>query len=760
MSVVLLIVGVLISTFTAGYIVYTKRTTTDATANSMSQVVNALGNFLIQQGRYPCPARADVGRDSPEYGIEGDCADTSVAVGSCANGICIEESTRAMGSSTPIDILLPGSGMSAFYTANNWTCGTPSCNYAEYLMYLYTNKPSIYCPSATPPTSLMISGHDLCTVPGMVNYFNSFYPNWLSASTGTATGGGSHARVRRGSVPFRTLNIPEKAMSDGYRMHLDYAVTELLAVVTSYNKDNGGISVIDNNDKSLVTPPASAHFVVISHGEDRKGGYTQHGQQYGSCPTGQRDGENCNTLTDDRAIYRAAPVAKVGAPGYYDDLVQYYTAVETPLWKVADSAGFNIHDLVNAGLPGGGKIGISSSTPSVPIDVAGNIAASGQLMVSEICDASSNCFTPEKIAGDQPEMDCTDPGNPDYDATKPYLIGISGGKAVCGDVVDFKCPAGQLMKGINPSGGLICTSTVACPVTPVTACSTTLSLPASFQGQLASLSFGSTGLVTRNYTCNASGVWQLTSSTGSCTCTPVDTGMVPYTCTALKATGVSTWTGMGTRRIVRTCPSGVVTTTDNIDSCSCSPATKTLPGFSCPSGFVGSITKKQDWTCSSSTAGSWGIPYTISNSCTCVPGNLTDNPTCPTAHTGIWTRHNSFLCPAGTWTGWIDDINTCTCTGASEDRTVACGSGYVGTKTQTRTYDCPANVWGAWLDNDVSACLAVTYAWSARSMPTSSSIKGPGAQVGSTCSILGNESPCWGYNAGSGYDNYPACTCE
>ncbi len=773
MSMVLLVVGVLISTFTMGYTIHIKRVTTDATASNMAQVTNALGNFLIQQGRYPCPARADVDRSSPDYGIEGDCTDTSVAVGDCAAGICIEQSARAMGSSAIIAILKPGIGMTPAYTATNWVCGTVPCNYAEYLMHLYTNKPSVYCPLPTSVVEYSNGGipYDVCTVPGMVGYFNSFYPDWLDEDMGTAAGGGSQARVRRGSVPFRTLNIPEKSMVDGYRMRLDYAVTEALAVAESYKKDNGGISIVDHNDKSLVTPDASAHFAIISHGEDRKGGYNQQGVQYGACPTGQMDGANCDTATDDLAIYRAAPIAKTTSPAYYDDLVQYYTAVETPLWKVADSDGFNIHDLVNAGLPGGGKVGIGSDTPTAAVEVGGGgRIISEKLMVSEICNDSSKCYAAAAIAGNEAAMDCTDTNHPDYDAAKPYMVGIADGKAVCAATVDFKCPAGSLMKGVNADGTLVCMTTVTCPATPVTLCAPNdATLTGSLVGQTRTVSAGTTGTRTLTSTCTATGTWSNTTVySGPCSCTATVSN-TPKTCVSIKGTGAGTWIKNGIKTVTTACPSGAVTTTYNTAACECSGSgmSSSPSTFSCGAGFTsGHIKKKQTWTCSSTTAGAWSAPFVSSNTCTCTPQTLTQSLTCPTAYTGIWTQRKTLSCPggsstAGTWSGWVDDVKTCACTGSSETQTVPCGSGLLGNKTRTRTYDCPADVWGAWMDTDVSQCLAVTYKWAAKSAASPSGIKGPGAQLNTACTVLSSEQPpCWGYNAGVGYDNYPACACE
>ena len=110
MAIVMAVIGVLIASFANAYNIYLKNTVQRVTVDNTNQIVNAIGHYLVQNGRYPCPSRLDAGRDDPDYGMEGDCTDTTVAVGQCANGICVEEGDRTVNinpnpGGTTIDLL-------------------------------------------------------------------------------------------------------------------------------------------------------------------------------------------------------------------------------------------------------------------------------------------------------------------------------------------------------------------------------------------------------------------------------------------------------------------------------------------------------------------------------------------------------------------------------------------------------------------------------------------------------------------------------
>jgi prepilin-type N-terminal cleavage/methylation domain-containing protein len=127
--------------------------------------------------------------------------------------------------------------------------------------------------------------------------------------------------VRIGMVPTRTLNLPDDFGYDAWGNRIVYAVTEVLAQnATNYSRIGGVIRVIDAG-----TPPntitASAHYVVISHGTDKVGGFNTRGVQGIACPiaaTASLDQENCN---NNDTFRNTVLVSDSGGAANFDDLV-------------------------------------------------------------------------------------------------------------------------------------------------------------------------------------------------------------------------------------------------------------------------------------------------------------------------------------------------------------------------------------------------------------------------------------------------------
>ena len=757
LAVVILITGVMVSSFLAGYKVYLRKETINTTASNTSLVTRAVGNFLIQQGRYPCPARFDIDRTHPDYGMEGDCADTSLAVGTCGNGICIENGARLIGGTPATTIMGPGANMAASHPEmllDSWLCGPTPCNYPEYLNFMYTNVPSMMCPN--PGDTFYAT----CTFPGMCAYghnhnicdshemfiyqIHSGFPG-VFAEVNVPAFAGTAPRVRRGTIPFRTLNLPEDFSEDGYEMKIDYVVTEALAATGTYDKDSGGIDVVDVHDNSLVSPVGSSHFVMVSHGMDKAGAYTRHGKMGIPCSVGKRDTENCNTSSVS-AVYRAATKSFVKGAAHFDDSVEYYTAVDTPLWKVATDSS-NIRDLIQAGVPGGGMVGFGAVVQTQTVEVAGDIRSRESLLLTELCDKDGvSCFPTDKITGDRLEMKCP---------AGEYMSGIANGQVICTASPEFRCPPGAMLVGLNAvNGSLNCTVPVPCPAKAITVCTPDdRMLLAGVQDQSQTFTAGDSRVVI--YKCNA-GAWGLISATGRCTCIPVDDTTTPL-CTSILDGG---WLGNAVVHTVVTCSPHDSNTTTDTSACVCTPISQTSIA-SCPSGWTGNKTVQRDWTCSSPTEGLWGSWYTAVNSCVCASFTETRNLTCPTAHTGIWTQSRSFTCPAS-WSAWTDVIKTCACTGLPDQtRTVNCDSGFVGNKTQKREYSCGIG-WSVWTDfpDPPTTCSPITFTWRAQSTPVLSGSQGAGLLIGSGCPSQYETGPCWGYAAGGMFNNYPTCSCE
>jgi type II secretory pathway pseudopilin PulG len=561
-------------------------------------------------------------------------------------------------------------------------------------------------------------------------------------------------RVRRGMVPFRTLGIAEEYAEDGYKTRFDYAVTEALAVPSTYNQKNGGIDLQDGAGTSLVKPPSgtggSVHYVLIGKGPDRLGGYTRYGQQTSACPTGTLDNDNCNTglvSSANLAIYKAAAYSTANGATHFDDYVKYSSSVETPLWKVADAGGFHINDLINAG-PGGGKIAIGKNPDALTpaLEVAGKVHASLDSHANELCPSGSSTVGCFPVAH---SLNCP---------SGQYATGIDNGVVRCSPQLAISCPSGQVARGLAANGTVNCQTVVNCPVQNKTVCSgtpaqTTYVLPAGYQGNtwttpVTGYSFQ------RTYVCGSGGNWQTQSSTGVCDCNPVDE-YYDVTCNSQMS---GNWSGTITVHHVHICPANTDTYTNTASSCTCVPTTETSTG-SCPSGYSGSVTYQRNWTCSSASAGSWSSWTQTASTCVCSPTTETQNFSCQAGYSGTITQQRSFTCPAATWTSWATTANTCTCTGATQYQTIGCVAPLTGSRDQVRNYNCGTDSWGPWTTYQDN-CGTVVYTWrdvSSQTGPFGSALP---VSKGNTCSTQGATSACSSAAGGGQYWHYDTCECQ
>ncbi len=133
-----------------------------------------------------------------------------------------------------------------------------------------------------------------------------------------------NGNVVTGSVPVRAINIPDENIKDPWGMRYAYSVSAAQASNgTSYNMDDGAISIIDANGNSLIQPEDNGSYLILSYGANSVGGFTLSGAQPLACniSSSPDEQENCdgdttflNTLTNSEA-----PAT------FFDDLVVYQT---------------------------------------------------------------------------------------------------------------------------------------------------------------------------------------------------------------------------------------------------------------------------------------------------------------------------------------------------------------------------------------------------------------------------------------------------
>jgi hypothetical protein len=67
---------------------------------------------------------------------------------------------------------------------------------------------------------------------------------------------------------------------DGYGSRFAYGVTENMITQKTFSPDGGAIDITDNNTPpvSVISPAATADFVLISYGPDQSGANLRNGQ--------------------------------------------------------------------------------------------------------------------------------------------------------------------------------------------------------------------------------------------------------------------------------------------------------------------------------------------------------------------------------------------------------------------------------------------------------------------------------------------------
>lgn len=151
--------------------------------------------------------------------------------------------------------------------------------------------------------------------------------------TSPVVSGRNGRNVRLGAVPVRSLGLPDDFIADAWAVRFTYAVTEALAESGTYDSSEGAISVVDSADNHIAIDPTlatghadrdgTAHYVIVSHGENELGGTPEGGGSALPCPAaGTQENENC----DNDATFRSSiRLSSATGSSYFDDVVDYRT---------------------------------------------------------------------------------------------------------------------------------------------------------------------------------------------------------------------------------------------------------------------------------------------------------------------------------------------------------------------------------------------------------------------------------------------------
>lgn len=142
--------------------------------------------------------------------------------------------------------------------------------------------------------------------------------------------------IRIGSVPTRTLNLPDEFSMDGWGGRFTYAVTVEQATIEtegaidlngngvlpeSYSlyENDGGIIEIADSTATVFYP--SAHYTIVSHGITRGGAYNLGGNRIQGCEVGTLDNENCDE--DDLVFMQTLVNSDANNAAFFDDYMYY-----------------------------------------------------------------------------------------------------------------------------------------------------------------------------------------------------------------------------------------------------------------------------------------------------------------------------------------------------------------------------------------------------------------------------------------------------
>lgn len=186
----------------------------------------------------------------------------------------------------------------------------------QYALQSYVEKNNrLPCP-ADPTIALTASGWGAeTTCP--VNPANA-PPTGSGVKSVTA---GSGDKVWIGSVPINALNLSSEYATDAWGGRYTYAVSRKLTIpngwpATAVPDPPGSISVVNEKGVSISTSPNVARFVLLSHGINKAGSYTESGVMI-RCTNGGRNlnpySENANCDESDATFVISPAYGGTGA---------------------------------------------------------------------------------------------------------------------------------------------------------------------------------------------------------------------------------------------------------------------------------------------------------------------------------------------------------------------------------------------------------------------------------------------------------------
>jgi len=121
-----------------------------------------------------------------------------------------------------------------------------------------------------------------------------------------------------GSVPVRSLNLPDEYVEDPWGGRYTYAVSSDLADDDNpYTASTAVLSIEDANGNSQISPAGEGAYILLSHGPNSIGSYTVDGALYRNCSDSSStiEAENC----DGDTTFVNTLLNSESGPTYFDD---------------------------------------------------------------------------------------------------------------------------------------------------------------------------------------------------------------------------------------------------------------------------------------------------------------------------------------------------------------------------------------------------------------------------------------------------------
>lgn len=376
MAIVITVIGLLMTAFTAYWQVFKAQHERDLNIISASQINSAIAKYYGRHGFYPCPA----------------------------------------GPAFPLGDL--NRGVEMRYTAGgDLPAGATAVNGVVYGRCMPAN-------SGNQETDLVsgvarVNGHRVNPSTGLIaNVITT-----QSLPTKNMAANTAETSVFIGAVPYVTLGLPEKYTYDAYGMKFTYAVSASVTHNNTFNALDLNVTVQKFNynyigpGKTFTSQNFSVLYTAFSSGRDRLGAYSSNGTVANPCPAVDEtsDAYSRNENCDGDALFVSTGDASrnlsynaASPTHYFDDVISSLEKTSSSTWDLTPNTANDIRS-VNVG-----NIGIGANPNSkIKLDVNGS-ARADKITLNTLCALSAvttvggvttvtlpnYCFDPRTLAGD------------------------------------------------------------------------------------------------------------------------------------------------------------------------------------------------------------------------------------------------------------------------------------------------------------------------------------------------------------------------